>query len=300
VADQVISRVSRAKLPEAAADPGTAKVATRLLARFYLRFHISLILLWSFSAGLLTTKAMLWAGVHSMLWRYPVTLLVSYGAFFLGVRIWLAYVGADPFGPGGRSGSSLVDGAGNSSGFNLGFWGGGGSGSGSGTGIQGGGGDFGGGGASGSFASDTGSITDAAADVGASPVPTTSWFSGGGGGSGGGIDLDLGDDGWLVVLLLVLVAALLSSAFGAVIYLVYSAPTIMAEVAFQAMLAGGMVKSSQRWRDASWETSLFKSTWIPFTIVFVLALGTAVLAAKLFPAADSLPEVIRSARDYLG
>ena len=107
--------------PDATADPGAAKTPARLLARFYLRFHISLLLLWTFSAGLLVTKAMLWAGVHSMLWRYPVTLLVSYGAFFLGVRIWLAYVGADPFGSGRNRGSSLVDNVG-SGGFNLGSW----------------------------------------------------------------------------------------------------------------------------------------------------------------------------------
>ena len=116
-----------------------------------------------------------------------------------------------------------------------------------------------------------------------------------------GLGVALGDgDGWLVILLLILVAALLSSAFGAVIYLVYSAPTILAEVAFQAMLAGGMVKSSQRWRDASWETSLFKSTWIAFVLIFVLAVGTAVLAARLFPTAHTLPDVIRTAVGTLG
>lgn len=293
----------RANPPEAAADPGAAKIAGRLLARFYLRFHISLLLLWTFSAGLLVTKAMLWAGVHSMLWRYPVTLLVSYGAFFLGVRIWLAYVGVDPFESGRRSGSSLVDNTGNGSGFNLGSW----RGNASGTAMRGGGGDFGGGGASGSFAADSDSIAGAASDAGAGPARAASWFPWGGGGNasgkggGGGIDLDLGDgDGWLVVVLLLLVAALLSSVFGAVIYLVYSAPTVLADVAFQAMLAGGLVKSSQRWRDASWEMSLLKSTWIPFVIVFVLALITAALAVKLFPAAHTLPEVIRAARGALG
>ena len=136
--------------PDGASNRGNGPaIARRLLARFYLRFHISLLLLWSFSAGLLVTKAMLWAGVHSMLWRYPVTLLVSYGAFFLGVRVWLAYVGVEPFGSGGRNSSSLVDNVGNGSGFNLGTWRGAG---GSGTGIRGGGGDFGGGGASASFA----------------------------------------------------------------------------------------------------------------------------------------------------
>jgi hypothetical protein len=303
VADTGRKPVSRAAAPDATADQGRAKIARQLLARFYLRFHISLILLWSFSAGFLVNKAMLWAGVHSMLLRYPMTLLVSYGAFFLGVRIWLAYVGAEPFGSGRFRGSSLVDNRGNGSGFDPGSW----RGTGSGTAMRGAGGDFGGGGASGSFAADSDSIADAASNAGAGPARSGSWFSWGGSGSasgkggGGGIDLDLGDgDGWLVVLLLVLVAVLLSSVFGAVIYLVYSAPAVLADVAFQAMLAGGLVRPSQRWRDASWEMRLLKSTWIPFAIVFLLALVTAGLAVKLFPAAHTLPEVIRAARDYLG
>jgi hypothetical protein len=120
------------------------------------------------------------------------------------------------------------------------------------------------------------------------------------GGGGGSIDLDLGDDGWLVILLLVLVAALLCSVFGAVLYLVWSAPSVLADVAFSAMLAGGLVKSSRRWRDTCWETSLLRATWIPFTLVFVLALLTAALAAHLFPDAHTARELILAIRGYVG
>ena len=269
----------------------------RLLARFYLRFHIALILLWSFSAGLLLSKMLLWAGVHSMLLRYPAALLVSYGAFFLGIRIWLAYVGAAPLAFGGRN-TSRVDGVGNGGSFDLPSW----RGSGSGSALRGGGGDFGGGGASASFASESGSLASASSNANIVQARTAGWFSGGGGGgTGGGLALDLGDgDSWWVILLLILVAALLSSVFGAVIYLVYSAPVVLADVAFQAMLAGGLVKSARRWRDACWEKSLLKRTWIPFAIVFVLAMVTAALASKLFPSAHTLPDVIRAARGALG
>lgn len=274
-----------------------SSIAGRLLARFYLRFHISLILLWSFSAGFLVTKAMLWAGIHSMVWRYPLALLASYAAFFLGVRIWLAYVGAGPFGANRSSGSSLIDGG--NGGFDLPSWRGGG------ASLHGGGGDFSGGGASGSFAADSGSIANASTG----PVRAGSWFgwSGGGkssgssGSGGGGIDLDLGDgDSWLVILLLIVVAALLSSVLGVVIYLVYSAPAVLADVAFQAMLAGGLIRGTRRWRDASWQLSLFKATWIPFAVIFVLAVVTAVIAAQVFPDAHTLPDVLRAARGHLG
>ncbi len=282
---------------DAVDNQGGAKITRRLLARFYLRFHISLILLWSFGAGLLANKAMFWAGADSMLLRYPLALLVSYGAFFLGVRIWLAYVGAEPL-AGGSRGSSLLDVPGNSGGLDLSAWKGGDPGGA----VHGGGGDFGGGGASASFASDADSIGDAAADAGAAPLRSGSWFSLGrsGGGSGGGVSLDLGDgDGWLVILLLVLIAALLSSIFGVVIYLVYSAPSVLADVAFQAMLAGGLVKHSRRWRDSNWEMRLFQATWVPFLIVFVLAVASAALAVKLFPGAHTLPDVIHAALDAL-
>jgi len=280
----------RPAAPTAQDGRGGNSIVGRLLARFYLRFHIALLLLWSFAAGLLVTKLLLWAGVHAMLWRYPLALLASYAAFFAGVRLWLAYVGAAPLTArhGERSSFSEIVDTGQ---LDLGSW----RSSGSGGSLRGGGGDFGGGGASGSFAGES------------FPLRSGPWFFGGsgahasGGGGGGGLDLDLGDgDGWLVVVLLVLVAVLLSSVLGAVIYLVYSAPTVLTEVAFQAMLAGGMIKSTQRWRDASWEMSLLKATWIPFTIVIVLALATAGLASHLFPGAHTLADVMRAARGQLG
>ncbi|MEP7084578.1 MAG: hypothetical protein ABI854_07540 [Betaproteobacteria bacterium] len=288
----------RGRIRVGATRPEVPSAANRLLAGFYLRFHIALILLWSFSAGLLASKAMLWVGINSMLLRYPAALLVSYGAFFLGVRIWLAYVGVAPLAVGRRT-SSLVDGAGDGTGFGLPSW----RGSGSASSLRGGGGDFGGGGASASFAADSGSLSSAASNTGIAPARAAAWFasSGNGGGKGGGLDFDLGDgDGWLVVLLLIIVATLLSSVFGVVIYLVYSAPAVLADVAFQAMLAGGLIKSAQRWRDACWERSLLRSTWIPFAIVFALAVATAALAVRLFPAAHTLPEVIRAARGHFG
>src|SRR5207248_2657268 len=165
-------------------------------------------ILWSVCCGLLVNKALLLAGVDWMLVRYPIDLLAAYGSFFVGVRLWLAYVGAAPLWSVRKA--AARDG----NGIDLGDW--------SGTGsvssgprvpaLSGRGGDFGGGGASSSFGSS---------------------------GTGGGIDLDLGDgDGWLVIVLLALAAALLCSVFGAVLYVVYSAPSMLADVAFSAMLAG--------------------------------------------------------------
>lgn len=291
----------------AAAQNATILIAGHPLSRFYLRFHVGLILLFSFSAGVLANKALLVIGVHPMLWRYPVAMLVSYGAFFAGIRVWLAYVGAEPFKPD-LSGFTGNGSGGNSGSFNIGSWGGG---SRSLPPIRGGGGDFSGGGASGSFGDASGSADLSSGSgldeiAGGSPKGGGSWFSfgshgSGGGGKGGGLSLDLGDgDDWLIILLLILVAALLFSVFGAAIYLLHAAPAMLSDVAFQAMLAGGLVKSSQKWRDASWEMSLLHKTWIPFTLIFILAVATAALAGHLFPGVNTLHEVLQIAWSRVG
>ena len=280
-------------------------VGTNPLSRLYLRFHVSLLILWSFGCGLLVNKALLLAGVDWMLLRYPISLAAGYAAFFIGVRLWLAYVGAAPLwgggnraararagdGDGGTGAADLVD-AIDAAGSRIG------------PALKGGGGDFAGAGASASFGD---------ASPGASPGSSLSMprlpslgsrgsLSNGPRGSGGGFAaLDLGDgDGWLVIVLLALAAALLCSVFGAVLYVVYAAPSMLADVAFSAMLAGGLVKSSRRWRDACWKTELLRATWVPFTIVLVLAMATAGLALHLFPDARTFSELIQTAIAHLG
>ena len=284
----------------AAAESPTIMIAGHPLSRFYMRFHVGLILLFSFSAGVLANKALLVVGVHPMLWRYPVAMLVSYGAFFAAIRVWLAYVGAEPF-KADLSGFTGGGSGGNGGTFSFGSWGGGAR---SLPPIRGGGGDFSGGGASGSFADAGGSGLNEIA--GGSPKGGGSGFSfgshgSGGGSKGGGLDLDLGDgDGWLIVLLLALAAALRFSVFGVVVYVLHAAPTMLSDVAFQAMLAGGLVKSSQKWRDSSWEMSLLHATWIPFAVIFALAVATAALAGHLFPGVNTLHEVLQIAWSRVG
>ena len=273
-------------------------VGTHALSRIYLRFHVSLLILWSFCCGLLVNKALLLAGVDWMVVRYPLALLAGYAAFFVGVRLWLAYVGAAPLGhetkPAARAGRRDADGGVDltdvGDAVDLGRRA-------SSTALKGGGGDFAGGGASASF----GSASESSL---AAPRLAAGGARGGLFSSrsvGGGFALDLGDgDGWLVIVLLALAAALLCSVFGAVLYIVYSAPSMLADVAFSAMLAGGLVKSSRRWRNSCWKTELFRATWVPFTIVFVLALLTAGLALHLFPAARTFSELVHAAVAHLG
>ena len=60
--------------------------------RFFLRFHMSLILLATGLSGLLGTKLLMWGGVENVLIRYPLNVVIAYLCFFLFVKLWLWYI----------------------------------------------------------------------------------------------------------------------------------------------------------------------------------------------------------------
>jgi hypothetical protein len=64
-----------------------------LPARFVLRFHVGLILAFSIFAGWLFDVLLLKIGLYSMAWRYSLSILAAYGAFLIGVYIWIEYSG---------------------------------------------------------------------------------------------------------------------------------------------------------------------------------------------------------------
>lgn len=273
-------------------------VKRRLVQRFYMRFHMSLILSSSALAAMLASWAMLHAGVGSMLARYPVALCAAYLTFLAGVWAWLRYVG---LGQERNPGSSLLDGADLP---DIRVGGGGSSGSGSGGGLGKGGGSFDGGGASASWAEARGPVLPAnlqtqafaAASQPDSPadLPTIdATKSGGSSKSGfdlGGFDLD-GD----AIVLLVLALALVAAIFFTSGYLVWFAPDILTEAAFGAMLAGGLARRSKREDAGGWVAGVVKRTWWPFAIVLVVAMAFAGYAGKHYPQAHTFREAIAAA-----
>ncbi len=268
------------------------RLAAWLGQRFFVRFHLSLILGFSLAVGLLTTKGFLALGLETMHWRWPLALVAAYLAFLLGVRVWLAYVGIGRYLDNGSSrvGDVLdvVDGSGGGGSGSSG----GGSLGGKGGGFSPGGGRFGGGGASGNFASaadarpnvsmpligDAGSSSGGTGSTGDSGLGKL--FDGGGGG---------GDDGILVVLL---IAALLAVIFGAGIYLIWQAPAMLAEAAFEGALAGGLVKSVRRVDDPGWVGGAVRASAVPFVVIFACAMTIAGLAEHYAPEARTLAEAI--------
>jgi hypothetical protein len=246
-------------------------VTRRITQRFFLRWHMAAILACVLLSGVVASALLLHLGLRSMPWRYALAVAGSYLVFFVLIRIWLLYVsiagGGQSLGPGSTFG-------------NLGDLGGGfpsWSGSG-GSGFRPGGGGFGGGGASASF--------DAPGGGGGS---VASGSGGSGGRSGGwGLDLDL-DDGWLV---LVAFALLLLAVAGTGGYLIYQAPHILGEAAFQIALATSLHRAAKRVAGLGWTGSVLGATWIPFSVVMAMAGIFGGVAQHHCPTSSKITEVI--------
>lgn len=262
---------------------GKRKLAGLLAHRFFLRFHLSLILGFSFVVGLLATKGLLLFGLESLLLRWPLAVFAAYGGFLLGIRIWLAYIGLGRH-LGDEDEESVADGALDVA--DLGFSSGGSS-SGSGIGADlrvpeipgGSSGSFGGGGASSDFA--------AAAEGGSSlgdSLPSVDLP-----------DLDLGgaDDGCLPVLVLLAIAALLLAVFGVGVYVIWQAPFLLAEAAFEAALAAGLIRSAHRITDPGWIGGTVRASWKPLLWVLVITLLVAAVVEHYVPQARTLLEAVR-------
>ncbi|HEX8255617.1 MAG TPA: hypothetical protein VF846_20925 [Thermoanaerobaculia bacterium] len=234
------------------------RVAEWLKRRFFLRLHMSLILGGTFLAGLAATHLMLLTGVvDNLALRYGVAVCAAYLMFLVLIRLWLYYVGihegsVDLFGDGVDIVTEI--------GGDLDFDGGG----------IGGGGSFGGGGASGSWSSGQSlPVTPRAAlvDAGKGGASTPK--------SGFSFGFDFDFDEWIVVVLfLALIAALLLGGF----YILYTAPMIFTEAAFEALLAGALARRARKIDSPGWVGAVTRATVWPFLSILILAmfLGWAV------------------------
>lgn len=282
------------------------KFKHRLLANFFVRFHMTLILGAVCFSGAITSKLLLMLGVRLMPIRYLLAVCIAYAIFFLMMRLWLYYIGISPRARNtisqsnnrrSSSSSSIGDGiTGDGITFDL-------SPSDSGSGGSSwsgfGGGSSGGGGASDSW----GETSEVAWLSPSSPSPASGsnsyqWGSATSGKSGSSFDFDLGDDGCLAIVVLFLLIALVLGIFGAGAYLIYQAPAIFAETAFQAALASGLIKASKGMDAADWKGSVFKATWLPFVIVVVLALAFSIAAHRYCPKATKATEIFKACKQW--
>jgi hypothetical protein len=257
-------------------NPTPHSLMVALRTQHFTRFSMTLILATCICLALLTTKFLYSMGVLDMWVRYLVALFVAYGAFFIGVWIWLHL---SPYGRHLRSqrqrDEDWIDAnvdiplpSGHS--VDCGF--------------QGAGGSFDGGGASGSW------------DV-ANPSVSVE-FPGSSSSVGNSLgDIasagDVGDEGGcLLVIAGILLAIVLFAIFGATAYVVYQAPAILAEVVFEVLLGSPLARGANALNSANWPAVLLAKTWKPFAIIAVMAIGFALYCKAYFPEVASIGELL--------
>jgi hypothetical protein len=245
----------------------------RIQKRFFLRFHMSLILLATALSGVLSAKLMLLLHVKNIVIRYPLAVLAAYLAFFCFVKLWLRYVATTRLLKGSDSSGNILPDLGGSgpSGAAPSFRGGG-------------GGTGGGGGASGSF---DGPVTNAQAVI----VPPSSGTSGSSSGvlgkAGDAVSGGFDDDSIILIALGILLAATLGGA----IYLIYIAPHILSEAAFDFLLGTSLIRSYRKMNQPDWMGSVFRDTYKPFLIVLVIAVGVAWVIHAHDPSITKLSDI---------
>jgi hypothetical protein len=245
---------------------------SKLCRRFSLRLHMTLILLATAMAGATASKLLLVLGFHNPAIRYPLTVLFAYGVFFVAIKFWLWIVIGSTAVNSRLSGSSITDipdlplpdNAGSSV-PSDGFSGGG-------------GGSFLGGGSSGSYG-------DAAASAGSTVSKSSGGFF-------GSFDIDI-DEGIGIVIVFALFALLLFVIFGAGAYLIYQAPAILSEVAFDSVLAVSLVRKSNKMQDPDWIGSVFKATWKQFTAILLIAGIAGIAIHVIFPEVSKISELYK-------
>jgi hypothetical protein len=242
-----------------------ARLRRQLLRRFFVRWHMSLILGGVVLAGVATSKLLLLLGIGSIGIRWVVAVVVSYLAFFVLVRLWVAYAAPGVKRRRGDLDVDLpIDGLAGSPGGGPSL-----------APLRAGGGRFGGGGASASFEGDA--------------APS----AGGGGGSGGGILDGLGFDSDEGFVILVVLGLLLLVLFGAGAYVVYEAPAILGEAWLEVVLASSLVGVSRRLEARHWAGGVLRATVVPFGLVLLLTAVFGWVAGAYCPGAPRLADIIQ-------
>jgi hypothetical protein len=191
------------------------------------------------------------------------------------VKLWLKYMSSS------RSIKGL-DPAGDALPGLPGFSGGSGS-PGSAPAFSGGGGGSGGGGATAAF---DGPLANSRAMV--MPPPADAGSSSGFSSSAGDSVSGIFDDDSIVLIAL---GILLAATLGAAIYLIYMAPHILSEAAFDFLLGTSLIRSYRKMNQPDWMGSVFKDTYLPFLLVLAIAFGAAWVIRAHDPSITKISDV---------
>lgn len=252
------------------------------------RVQISVLLLITAFAAFACSAIMLRLGMTSMAWRYPIAVLVGYIVFLILLRLWLWWQSEESvIGSGGDVGNVGVDGdlivaAGDLSIPDIG------SGSGD-TFSLGGGGDFGGGGAGGSW-SDADVKAPIPVAFSSSASPTS--FSAGSSSSSGLPDIDVDLDEGLALIVVVVVLLLV---FSALIYVIWIAPVLLAELVIDAAVVGSLYRPVKNIERTHWLRTALRRTAIPAGIVMLLFFLAGFVMQAAVPEAVTIGQFLDAA-----
>jgi len=224
------------------------------------------------ASGLLASFALLHAGADVLWLRYPVSVGIAYVAFLLFLWFWLRLRTTDLLDfldiPGSSpstsssGGSEVAD-----------------------TPFELGGGQFGGGGASGSFGEGP-EVTQFSSGVDSGLSGGSSSVSDAGG------SLDLEELG----VILVAVVALVGAAWAA-LWIVWSAPALLAELLLDVALSAGLYRRLRAVKGDHWLRTAVRRTAWPFVAVALLFGVAGAVMQAYAPGAKSVGEVIRHLKE---
>jgi hypothetical protein len=263
------------------------KFAERFKKLHSLRFHMTLILMATICSGFLMTRLLLAMHVNNVLVRYPLAVIVAYLVFFIAIKLWLKYISPTRTANITKARTSSVLDA-----VDIPISGPMGGGSPVSEVFQGGGGGFSGAGASANFDEAGIAFTRSGTDVLAGSMDSSGGIGEAVGDAAGDAASALGDEGGVVVLVIFAVlAAALATVVGTGIYLVYEAPFILSEAAFNFCLAASLVRGTRRIHSDDWMGSVLKTTGIPFTVTLALSLLAGYLIHHYFPGVTRISEL---------
>ncbi len=228
----------------------------RLLVTSAPRLQMMLILLATGAAGFFVSYALLHLGVGWMWIRYPIAILLAYCVFLLLLRLWVAYQHSRSLDEDiidyADAAFDAVD-AGSEREFSIGDRGAG---------------------SSWNESSTVSSSSSSAEENSAS----------------GGFDLgfDL-DDGWLIVAVVLIIAACLVAS----LYIVYIAPALLAEILVDSLLVAGLYRKLRKVEKRYWLEAAVRKTLLPVLLTAALFTAAGWMMQRIVPEAQSIGEVWR-------
>jgi len=244
--------------------------------------HMTLILVTTAFSGFLFSRLLYDFGHRNILTRYLLVLCLSYAVFFLLIRGWyelisperrklrkarrmkrMARKSGDPLG----GASDVVDvfvqtiqspSPADSGSVACGPY-------------SGEGGGFSGGGATGTFGDSVPAPSGAAKTAG----------------EAAGSALGGGDE----IMIVIVLAAVCLAFVGAGVYIIYEAPLILGDAAFEFALAGALVRGSKKIATEGWVGSVFRTTVVPFLFMLTVTFIAATIIKSHYPNVERISEL---------